>query len=116
MTHADISLSQQVLNFSPRTRIKEGLHLFVEWFKDYEYNQSSPLEEQETSRRKADEILRYITMSATLAPPHVMYLLCVKNTSDRQGFKGDSSVQVVTFWDWTLCLLVTSPPPLPPFF
>ena len=86
MTHADISLSQQVLNFSPRTRIKEGLHLFVEWFKDYDYNQSSPHEEQERSRRKADEILRY-TVSGMLAPPHVMYLLCVENTSDRQDLR-----------------------------
>lgn len=58
VTHADITLSQQVLHFSPRISIKEGLHLFVEWFKDYTHNTSSLEEEQEQNRRKADEILR----------------------------------------------------------
>ena len=59
VTHADISLSQQVLHFSPRVSVEEGLHLFVGWFKDYTYNRSSPRKEQERNRRKAEEILRY---------------------------------------------------------
>ena len=59
VTHADISLSQQVLHFSPRVSVEEGLPRFVEWFKDYTHNQSSNEGEKERNRRKSEEILRY---------------------------------------------------------
>ena len=34
-TSADISKAQKLLDYSPKTRIKDGIPQFVEWYREY---------------------------------------------------------------------------------
>ena len=34
-THADISNLVEIIDFSPKTKIKEGIRKFIQWYKNY---------------------------------------------------------------------------------
>ncbi len=41
-THADITLAQELLGYMPRTNLKEGIKMFVDWFRSYYCGQNTP--------------------------------------------------------------------------
>ena len=42
-TYADISKSQRMLGFTPKTRIEEGIKKFIDWYRDYHLSASDAL-------------------------------------------------------------------------
>lgn len=38
LTHANITHAKKILGYQPKTKIEEGIHFFVKWYKDYYIN------------------------------------------------------------------------------